>query len=118
MTRFDRVVRISHGKVGSTLALVLIVTRFAGVVFSAPPADAEPASGWNSLITAQALHARLGNPRLRIIDVRSADEYAAGHIPGAINVCVLAGYPNVVTVFVVVVLLAVFAGAFSEAGCM
>ncbi len=27
-----------------------------------------------------------GNPNLRIIDIRSAEDYAAGHVPGAINI--------------------------------
>jgi thiosulfate/3-mercaptopyruvate sulfurtransferase len=40
---------------------------------------------WKSLIAASELQARLANPKLLIIDVRSAAEYAAGHIPGAIN---------------------------------
>jgi thiosulfate/3-mercaptopyruvate sulfurtransferase len=41
--------------------------------------------GWKSLITAKELQSRVENPKLLIIDVRSAVEYAAGHIPDAIN---------------------------------
>ena len=33
-------------------------------------------------ITVQELHAREGVP---LIDVREADEFAAGHVPGAVN---------------------------------
>jgi len=33
-------------------------------------------------ITVQQLHARQGVP---LIDVREADEFAAGHVPGAVN---------------------------------
>lgn len=40
---------------------------------------------WTSLITADALHARYDDPDLLVIDVRSPAEYAAGHLPGAIN---------------------------------
>ncbi len=48
-------------------------------------ASAREASEWKSLITANELKSRVKNPKLLIIDVRSAAEYAAGHIPGAIN---------------------------------
>jgi rhodanese-related sulfurtransferase len=34
-------------------------------------------------ITVQELHAREGVP---LLDVREADEFAAGHVPGAVNV--------------------------------
>jgi thiosulfate/3-mercaptopyruvate sulfurtransferase len=40
---------------------------------------------WSTLITAKALHEKLGHKDLLIIDARSPAEYAAGHIPGAIN---------------------------------
>jgi thiosulfate/3-mercaptopyruvate sulfurtransferase len=40
---------------------------------------------WKSLISANDLRSRLNSPKLLIIDVRSGAEYAAGHIPGAIN---------------------------------
>jgi thiosulfate/3-mercaptopyruvate sulfurtransferase len=46
---------------------------------------ADESKSWKSLITADALKARVNDPKLLIIDVRSAAEYAAGHIPGAIN---------------------------------
>lgn len=36
------------------------------------------------------LRAHLTDPRLRLIDARSADDYAAGHLPGAANVDVYA----------------------------
>lgn len=42
-------------------------------------------SHWTSLITAEELHARYDDPNLLVIDVRSPGEYAAGHLPGAIN---------------------------------
>lgn len=38
-------------------------------------------------VTAEALLARIAaGESLLVLDVRSADEYAAGHVPGAINV--------------------------------
>ncbi len=40
---------------------------------------------WSSLITVADLHERLSHDNLLIIDARSPEEYAAGHIPGAIN---------------------------------
>jgi len=40
---------------------------------------------WTTFITPRQLHERLASPRLLIVDVRSEAEYAAGHIPGAIN---------------------------------
>jgi thiosulfate/3-mercaptopyruvate sulfurtransferase len=38
------------------------------------------------LIDVVALKALLGDPPLRIVDTRRPDEYAAGHIPGAVSV--------------------------------
>ncbi len=46
----------------------------AAVVAALPP-----------LIDAQALKAQLGRADLRILDIRTGSDYAAGHIPGAIN---------------------------------
>jgi thiosulfate/3-mercaptopyruvate sulfurtransferase len=46
--------------------------------------DPTPAK-WSTLITAQALHEKLGHENLLVIDARSSAEYAAGHIPHAIN---------------------------------
>jgi rhodanese-related sulfurtransferase len=37
------------------------------------------------LISHEELRARLRDPALTIVDVLPADSYAAGHIPGAIN---------------------------------
>jgi thiosulfate/3-mercaptopyruvate sulfurtransferase len=47
---------------------------------------AAPATGWSTLITPEQLRERSEDDNLLIVDVRSAAEYAAGHIPGAINV--------------------------------
>jgi thiosulfate/3-mercaptopyruvate sulfurtransferase len=40
---------------------------------------------WSSLLTAQEVHQRLAESNTVVIDVRSAAEYTAGHIPGALN---------------------------------
>lgn len=40
------------------------------------------------LVTPDWLSERLDNPQLRIIDMRSAGDYASAHIPGAVNVSV------------------------------
>src|SRR4051812_15742095 len=47
-----------------------------------------PAGAASPLISATDLQTLLDqdHPRLRVIDMSSADEYAAGHIPGAIHV--------------------------------
>lgn len=54
-------------------------------LFAAPVLAAEPAA---PDISADALVARrtTGDTGLVILDVRSPEEYAAGHVPGAINV--------------------------------
>jgi 3-mercaptopyruvate sulfurtransferase SseA len=51
---------------------------------AAPQTQAE--NQWESFITAAQLHERLNEPDLLIIDVRSAEEYDAAHIPSAINI--------------------------------
>ncbi len=43
----------------------------------------EPTSSPRLLLTPDALHARAGGPGLVLIDTRPAEEFAAGHIPGA-----------------------------------
>ncbi|MGX5733562.1 sulfurtransferase [Bosea thiooxidans] len=47
-------------------------------------------SGFSGLITPEALAARLGDPKLVVIDIRSAadggrDTFEAGHVPGAVH---------------------------------
>ncbi|WLT33486.1 rhodanese-like domain-containing protein [Geothrix sp. PMB-07] len=54
-----------------------------------PPArtgiQAEAAPQWKTFISATQLQAAWGDPKLLVIDARSPQDYAAGHIPGAIN---------------------------------
>lgn len=67
----------------------------AGVALAAEPVvvtTAQPAEAvaqqiqWKSFITAEQLHAKLSNPDLLLIDARSAEEFQAGHLPGAISI--------------------------------
>ena len=48
------------------------------------PARATPA-GWTSFVSADRVAELAGREGVVIVDVRKPDEYAAGHIPGAIN---------------------------------
>jgi thiosulfate/3-mercaptopyruvate sulfurtransferase len=48
-------------------------------------APASENNAWKSLISAEELKSRVNDPKLLIVDVRSANEYATGHIPSAIN---------------------------------
>ncbi len=41
--------------------------------------------GWTYFTTAEQLAARLGEPNLLVLDARSPEAYAQGHIPGAVN---------------------------------
>lgn len=59
---------------------MLLVNGLLGLALAA-----ENQEGWSTLITAQELNARRERPNLLIIDARSPAEYAAGHLPGAIN---------------------------------
>ena len=51
----------------------------AGVLFSSYAMAAQP------LLSPLELQAKLADPQLRIIDIRDAKSYQAGHIPGAVN---------------------------------
>jgi thiosulfate/3-mercaptopyruvate sulfurtransferase len=57
----------------------------AEAVASSAAREVEPGQD-GVLIDVVALKALLGDPRLRIVDTRRRDEYAAGHIPGAVQV--------------------------------
>ena len=72
---------------GAVRLAALLVVWFAatGIVRGELPEQQPLQQTWKSFITARQLHERLSDPKLLIIDVRKADEYARGHIPGAIN---------------------------------
>lgn len=50
------------------------------------PGDYPANADENRLATLEQVVMALGDPAVAIIDARTADEYAAGHIPGAVNV--------------------------------
>lgn len=70
------------------LAAALVVGTLPALVPSAAlantPAAAVPAAT-SALLKPQDLKAVLGQPDVRILDIRAEKDYAAGHIPGAIN---------------------------------
>lgn len=45
-------------------------------------------------VTAQTLHGMLRTDQALVVDVREADEFAAGHIPGAVNMPLSAFQPS------------------------
>lgn len=68
----------------SLLALTLVVVLLFSVSASAahfPP----PGPAIDPIVSTDWLEGNLGAENLVILDVRTPDEYAAGHIPGAIN---------------------------------
>ena len=78
------------------LAFVLSFALVSGCGGGQPAPDAEgapveqasakaPAASWDTFITPDDLHAWQGDSSLVIVDARPADQYAQGHIPGAIN---------------------------------
>ena len=60
------------------LAIALAACAFALVAAAAGPGSIEP----------KALSERIAwaDPALLVLDVRTPDEYAAGHVPGAVNI--------------------------------
>ncbi len=52
----------------------------------AAPGDYPANADENRLATLDQVVAALGDPAVAIVDARAADEFAAGHIPGAVNV--------------------------------
>ena len=72
-------------RIVAACGLVLILFNSSLRADESPAQAKAAAPHWSSFITPQELHARLQHPALLIIDVRSPQEYAAGHIPGAIN---------------------------------
>ena len=67
------------------LLLDCFVTLILGSQLSHAQQKGDNSSGWSTLISAKTLHDRLEHPNLLVIDARSAKEYTAGHVPGAIN---------------------------------
>jgi len=72
------------------IAVIFAVTCLPGLLGTPEAAAQKPdaadgQASWSTLITPEQLHERSSQPNLLIVDARSPAEYAAGHIPGAIN---------------------------------
>ncbi len=65
---------------GSGVVLIVLFLLIATVTFGAAYSPQPPL-----LLSGQQLQERLGDTALRIVDVRAPAQYAAGHIPGAVN---------------------------------
>jgi thiosulfate/3-mercaptopyruvate sulfurtransferase len=74
--------KLSQSLIPSGLCLAAAVSVSLSIVRGEP---VDSAAKWSTLITAQQLHDRLADADVLMIDARSAGEYRAGHIPGAIN---------------------------------
>jgi thiosulfate/3-mercaptopyruvate sulfurtransferase len=64
-----------------TLVLALVLVLVVGGAVSANP----PSRAIDPIVSTEWLQTNIGTPNLVILDVRNPDEYAAGHIAGAIN---------------------------------
>lgn len=65
-------------------SVVLPAVLAASFAISVPAAAAEPASN-NPVVKAAELKPLLGEGDVRVLDIRAPKDYAAGHIPGAVN---------------------------------
>lgn len=74
----------------NTRSLIIAAALLAGPAFAADPAPASaaPAAAATPLITPPELLERLGkkDDSLVVLDVRTPREFAAGHVPGALNI--------------------------------
>ncbi|HVY69103.1 MAG TPA: rhodanese-like domain-containing protein [Verrucomicrobiae bacterium] len=71
---------------GLALALSLPLARAADAPATAsPPTAAQPAKGAKNIGVAEFEKLRADKKNV-VLDVRTASEYAAGHIPGAVNI--------------------------------
>lgn len=67
-----------------TKSFVLPVVLAASFAISVPAAAAEPVSN-NPVVKPADLKPLLGEGDVRVLDIRAPKDYAAGHIPGAVN---------------------------------
>lgn len=74
-----RIIRLTAALLVGSLAAVLPSAVFA----DAPAASAATAT--SPLLTAAELKPLLDRPDVRLLDIRAPQDYAAGHIPGAVN---------------------------------
>jgi thiosulfate/3-mercaptopyruvate sulfurtransferase len=79
---------VLNGPRSLRIVLTLLVTFGALSALTAPPCILAADGGYANahlLIETGVLAERLGDPGLRVVDVRPEGEYAAGHIPGAVH---------------------------------
>ena len=66
-------------------SLVLAAPAFASTAEHAPAAPSAQAAAPAPLLQAAELKALIGQPGVRVLDIRADKDYAAGHVPGAVN---------------------------------
>ncbi len=76
---------IAAALVGCAVAGILAAEQ-VGLVGDEEDADEDPAAGYKTMTMAEAAEVFATPGDYIILDVRRADEFAAGHIPGAVNV--------------------------------
>ena len=69
----------------SKLALALFMMQLAFPVLADKPIAPDSVPGTTQVSAEQAVELILANPRMVIIDSRHAEEFAKGHIDGAVN---------------------------------
>lgn len=74
-----RNIRLTAALLVGSLAAVLPPAAFAET------SEATQATAVSPLLTAAELQPLLGQPDMRVLDIRAPQDYAAGHIPGAVN---------------------------------
>jgi len=78
---------------GGACALLLSASLATGTVLAGEPAPAQPAVAPAATAPVPAMsqeallqHQQMHGDHLYVLDVRTPDEYAAGHVPGAVNI--------------------------------
>lgn len=70
----------------AVLALVLVVVACRPTPAPAAPVEVREFANPQLLVSTEWLAEHLKDADLRVVDARKAEEYAAGHIPGAVNI--------------------------------
>ena len=73
--------------------LLMLVTMATGTVLAGEPAPAQPAAAPAAAVPVPAMsqeallqHQQMHGDHLFVLDVRTPEEFAAGHVPGAVNI--------------------------------
>lgn len=66
--------------------LLLIIILSVGLISTACSQQSKQSAGSIPVISADSLKASMGNPKIVILDVRTPEEFAEGHVKGAVNV--------------------------------